>query len=65
MVCVSTASIPPITRYECYSCGYVSKPEPEYLYSFTTLPERLWNDEEEKKEDVNATSNTGNRRNAT
>ena len=25
MFCISTASIPPITHYECYYCGYTSK----------------------------------------
>lgn len=31
MFCMSTASIPPITRYDCYSCGYSSKPIKEEL----------------------------------
>ena len=26
MFCVSTASIPAIISYHCYSCGYLSKP---------------------------------------
>lgn len=51
MACVSTLTLPPITRYECYQCGYKSKPETEYLYSFVTLPERLWNDKEEKTDE--------------
>lgn len=65
MFCVSTASIPPITRYECYQCGYKSKPETEYPYDYVTLPEELWSDENEKREDVNATSDIRDRRNAT
>ena len=40
MVCVSTASIPPIITYQCYGCGYLSKPvrETELL---EILPEHL------------------------
>lgn len=45
MVSVSTASIPPITRYECLGCGYHSKPEKEML-NYVTLPEWLRSDEE-------------------
>jgi DNA-directed RNA polymerase subunit M/transcription elongation factor TFIIS len=26
MICVSTASIPQTIHYQCYSCGYTSKP---------------------------------------
>ena len=37
MYCVSTASIPPITRYDCYSCGYSSKPVKEDRIT-TVLP---------------------------
>lgn len=38
MQCVSTASIPPITRYECFSCGYSSKPVRENLNGITLPP---------------------------
>ena len=50
MTCVSTASIPPITTYQCNECGYVSKPERE-LVDEMTLPRRLWNDAEERTEE--------------
>lgn len=49
MVCVSTASIPPITTYQCYACGYVSKPKKE-LADCLTLPRWLWSDEEKTEE---------------
>ena len=45
MVGVSTASIPPITRYVCMNCSYASKPEKEIL-NFKTLPPWLWEEEE-------------------
>lgn len=40
MICLSTASIPPIFSYQCHSCGYLSKPvrEPELL---EVLPKHL------------------------
>lgn len=47
MHCISTASIPPITRYECFSCGYASKPEKERL-DYVTLPPWLWSEEGEE-----------------
>lgn len=47
MVCVSTASIPPITTYECFNCGYASKPEKELL-DYVELPPWLWQEEEMK-----------------
>lgn len=50
MICVSTASIPPITTYQCNECGYVSKPETE-LVDEMTLPRRLWSDAEEREEE--------------
>ena len=37
MVCMSTASIPPIITYECFGCGYRSKPVKE-MQSNVTLP---------------------------
>ena len=49
MTCVSTASIPPITTYQCLACGYASKPEKE-LANYVTLPRWLWNDEERREE---------------
>ena len=33
MQCLSTASIPPIVRFECFNCGYVSKPVKEIEYA--------------------------------
>jgi len=33
MWCFSTASIPPITRYECPNCGYKSKAVKEKDYA--------------------------------
>ena len=39
MVCVSTASIPPIISYQCYGCGYFSKPIRET--ELTEVRERL------------------------
>lgn len=51
MACVSTLTLPPITRYECYQCGYKSKSETEYPYDYVTLPEELWSDEEVKEND--------------
>lgn len=47
MTGVSTASIPAITRYQCFSCGYVSKPQKEELY--TELPKELWSEEKENE----------------
>lgn len=41
MVCVSTASIPPIISYQCYGCGYFSKPVRETELT-EILPEHLW-----------------------
>ena len=32
MIGCSTASIPPIITYQCYSCGYTSKPIKEEYY---------------------------------
>ena len=40
MVCVSTASIPPIISYQCYGCGYLSKPVKE-TELIELLPEHL------------------------
>lgn len=45
MVAVSTASIPPITRYVCLGCGYQSKPEKEIL-NYVTLPPWLCQDDD-------------------
>lgn len=46
MQCISTASIPAITRYVCFNCGYQSKPETEQL-NYVTLPS--WLQEEDNK----------------
>lgn len=40
MICVSTASIPPIISYQCYGCGYLSKPVKE-TELIKILPEYL------------------------
>lgn len=40
MICVSTASIPPIISYQCYGCGYFSKPVREMELT-QILPEHL------------------------
>lgn len=45
MICVSTASIPAITSYQCMGCGYSSKPIREQSIA-TPLPE--WLRQEEK-----------------
>ena len=45
MNCISTASIPAITYYRCFSCGYESKHEKEHPL-YMTLPKELWSDEE-------------------
>ena len=45
MVCISTASIPAITYYKCFSCGYESNHEhPLYM----TLPKELWSESEDE-----------------
>lgn len=46
MFCVSTASIPPIIRYEC-NCGYKSKPISEPM---TSAPLPMEYREENEKE---------------
>ena len=51
MFCVSTASIPPITRYECPGCGYSSKPMREYP-DYVTLPKWLQEDDEPSAPDA-------------
>ena len=45
MQCISTASIPPITRYVCFNCNYSSKPIRED-YQAQVLPEELREKEE-------------------
>ncbi len=49
MITISTASIPPITTYQCMSCGYVSKPVTNDL-NYMTLPPWLQQDEESENE---------------
>ena len=49
MICVSTASIPPIITYQCYSCGYTSKPIKEE-YNCEILPIELRGEEVKKEE---------------
>ena len=53
MVCISTASIPPITRYECLSCGYRSKETKDLSYIvLPILPKELQLDDEDKEDEV-------------
>lgn len=40
MLCVSTDSLPPIIAYQCYGCGYLSKPVRE-AEIVEILPEHL------------------------
>lgn len=49
MVNMSTASIPAITYYKCFSCGYESKYEKEHQL-YMTLPKELWSDEDSENE---------------
>ena len=49
MQIISTASIPAITRYQCFHCGYKSKSEKE-LPLYMTLPKELWSDEDSSNE---------------
>ena len=48
---MSTASIPAITYYKCFSCGYESKGEKEKLL-YITLPKELWSDNEDIENEV-------------
>ena len=50
LYCLSTASIPSITTYQCYSCGYTSKPIKEE-YNCEILPIEL-RSEDMKKNDA-------------
>lgn len=52
MQCISTASIPPIIRYECFGCGYASKPVRETPY-YAELPKELWQEGNDDEEDNN------------
>ena len=49
MQIISTASIPAITRYQCFNCGYKSKSEKEQPL-YMTLPKELWSDEDMENE---------------
>ena len=49
MQALSTASIPAITRYECWSCGYSSKPIKEDVF-LADLPEEWMEDAELSEE---------------
>ena len=49
MQIVSTTSIPAITTYICFNCGYKSKPENEKSL-YMTLPKELWSDEDNEDE---------------
>jgi hypothetical protein len=51
MNCISTASIPAITYYQCFSCGYKSKGEKEQPL-YMTLPKELWSDNEDIENEV-------------
>lgn len=48
MICVSTASIPAYTRYQCCACDYASKVISESICQMP-LPEE-WREEEEDNE---------------
>lgn len=49
MQAVSTASIPAVTTYICFNCGYKSKPDkPATMYA--TLPRELWSEEDSSNE---------------
>ena len=48
MQCLSTASIPPMVRYECFNCGYVSKLIKEKDYAMK-LPVEWWSEDEENE----------------
>lgn len=47
MNCISTASIPPIITYQCFSCGYTSKPIKEEWHC-EVLPIELRSEEVKK-----------------
>lgn len=47
MNCISTASIPAIMYYKCFSCGYESKHEKEHPL-YMTLPKELWSESEDE-----------------
>ena len=49
MINMSTASIPAITYYKCFNCGYESKHEKEHPL-YMTLPKELWLDEDSSNE---------------
>ena len=49
MQIVTTASIPAITTYICFNCGYKSKPD-KPATTYMTLPKELWSDEDNKDE---------------
>lgn len=44
-------SIPAITYYQCFSCGYKSKHEKEQLL-YMTLPKELWSDNEGEENEI-------------
>jgi len=50
MVCISTASIPPIVSYVCYECGYESKKVSKNIEQ-KILPEYLWKAQWNKEEE--------------
>lgn len=52
MIGLSTTIIPPIIAYQCYSCGYTSKPIKEE-YNCGILPIELQGEEVKKNEDSN------------
>ena len=48
---ISTASIPAITYYQCFSCGYKSKHEKEKSL-YVTLPKELQSDNEDIENEI-------------
>ena len=49
MTCISTASIPAYTIYECMRCNYRSKSTRD-LPLYTILPRELWSDGDREDE---------------
>ena len=50
MAVISTASIPPITLYECFNCGYKSKPIKQE-YKEIVLPKEFRPEEDNTDKD--------------
>lgn len=46
MVVVTTFSIPPVSRFKCFGCGYISKSNEDFDV-YMTLPKELWSEPKE------------------